>query len=330
MKYISKEWLAFLRQQYPIGSRIRLRERGATDPQPIKPGSMGTLQRIDSIGTFHVKWDDGRSVELAVGQDSFTVQPPEPTMLKLYMPLTISLYEKNEWGDWENDCEIMDDRSAHAYLRAYEDKIIEALIEARTPEEKQRGIMHWYNANDSVNEKVRSVVFTAERRDNRRWGVAECQVVGTLTPEEMETLTGYIGGQASDGWGEVFEQREIRVDDGKLYVHLWNSDNWSIMTEKDRFDPAFSHRLPDLCWSVKETDGSLIYIKKGEDGSFPSEWDVGNAEKNRHIADYNNKKRGITWAQRQAMEFGSMYGWDCPGADPGSYERAQEQGMQML
>ena len=313
---LSPEWQKFLQEQFPTGSRVKVRQ--TADLRHIVPGTTGKLEHIDENGAFQIRLDDGSAETLQIGTDSFSVLPPETHTMKLYMPLTADLTEYNDWGDLDDN--LYSSLDGHA-LTNYADEILAALEKNRMPEEAERGIMHWYHEDDSVNAKVRSVVFTAEKRDGQLWGVAVCSVVGELTPEELDTLKDYVSGQASDGWGEGFEQREIRTDDGEMYVHLWSFDDWSVHTEEERFAPKLAEGLPDLCWSTLPGTGELICIKRGESGYYPSDWETGDPVKNRETADYANERRGITKAQEQAMVTGSMVGWNAPGADPKFYEQ---------
>ena len=317
-----KEWLNFFRDQYPVGSQIRLRELENPKGGFFK-GQMGTLMEIDEDAKFHIQWENGQTSCLIPGHDSFSVLPPEPVTLKLYMPLCAEVFRTDPWDGPSDEPEEMSDRE----ILRQEDAIVAAMVRNQCPEEAERGIMRWYNHGDSVDEKVQSVVFTAEEREGKLWGVAQCRIVGTLSDSELETLKEYISGQASDGWGEGFEQREIPTSDGDMYVHLWNWENWDILTEKERFGPKFAEGLPDLCFSTLASTGELICIKRGERGYYPSDWSTEDRAENKALADYNNARLGITDAQRKAMECGSMSGWDVPGADPAAYE-SQEQTKQ--
>lgn len=50
-------------------------------------------------------------------------------------------------------------------------------------------------------------------------------------------------------------------------------------------------------------------------------------QRNVELADQLNEQLGVNMWQRQAMEVGSMRGWDVPGADPAKYQ--EDYGHQM-
>ena len=50
---------------------------------------------------------------------------------------------------------------------------------------------------------------------------------------QIEKVKAYWEGQESDGWGEGFEQRGIKIPEGELYVSFWNSgDEFFLTTEE--------------------------------------------------------------------------------------------------
>jgi hypothetical protein len=100
-------------------------------------------------------------------------------------------------------------------------EIQSAIIKARGPEESKRGLMAYYRDADSVNEKVRSLFIDTTIHGGKLLAVASLDLTGPLTPEELDTLRRYMTGQYSDGWGENFGQRDIRMDKGVINAHLW-------------------------------------------------------------------------------------------------------------
>ena len=67
----------------------------------------------------------------------------------------------------------------------------------------------------------------------KEWGVLEVESHNQLSEREIEAVKEYWEGQESDGWGEGFEQRGIKIPEGELYVSFWNSgDEFFLTTEE--------------------------------------------------------------------------------------------------
>lgn len=58
------------RLEYPPGTRLLLNDM--KDPYaPVPAGTRGTVRVVNDMGTIHMQWDNGRSLGLIPGEDSF-------------------------------------------------------------------------------------------------------------------------------------------------------------------------------------------------------------------------------------------------------------------
>ncbi len=221
-----QKYVQFLRTQFPPGSRVLLTSKGNPESE-VNNGVQGTLAKVDSAGRFLVDWDTGQHTALNPEYDIFQLRQPASIEMKLYFPVTADRYCRNEWGDLEEEPEELTGRE----LTPYAGNIQTALAAEQLPEEQERGLMRWYDKNDTLSWKVRSAKFDVEEKDGVLWGIADCRIDSPLEGEELQQLVSYLSGQASDGWGEGFEQRPIFLNEEELYVHLWQERDWEISQE---------------------------------------------------------------------------------------------------
>ena len=70
MKTYNKAKIESLRESYPKGTVVRC--LSMDDPfHPISKGTLGKVLYVDDIGTIHVAWENGSSLGLVIGEDSF-------------------------------------------------------------------------------------------------------------------------------------------------------------------------------------------------------------------------------------------------------------------
>lgn len=69
-EFMSRNQVEFIRQLYPANTRILLQHM--EDPYaPVPAGTRGTVKYVDDIGQIGVAWDNGRSLSLIPGVDTY-------------------------------------------------------------------------------------------------------------------------------------------------------------------------------------------------------------------------------------------------------------------
>ena len=93
------------------------------------------------------------------------------------------------------------------------------------------------------------------------YGCTTLKLKEYLDTQDFSELCEFITGQYSDGWGEGFEQREIPVEGGNLYVHFWQGHETKF---RQRTKPQEEHntmppeRKPKL--KLLGHDGNIFSI----------------------------------------------------------------------
>ena len=146
--------------------------------------------------------------------------------MKFYSPLTADFFPnepdyEDEFYDEYEGCPL----DGHDLLQ-YADAVDEAV--KKDIADFNGDLMQYYHEDDSVRRKVVRAVPTVDEVNGELVGSLWVDTDAPLTAEEQAVFCAYISGQYSDGWGEGFEQREIDVGDGKLYVHFWQDHDFEL------------------------------------------------------------------------------------------------------
>lgn len=177
--------------------------------------------------------------------------------MKFYSPLTADFFPNEP--DYED--EFSDEYEGYPQdgheLLEYETAIHDA-VENDT-RDFGGNLMQYYHEDDSVRGKVVTAIPSVEVHGNKLCGCLTVELKEPLLDDEQTVLCNYITGQYSDGWGEGFEQRDIRVDDGTLAVHFWQEDGFKMTPSFEKIPKPEKNSLRPKMQLIGQ-DGNIFAI----------------------------------------------------------------------
>ena len=136
-----------------------------------------------------------------------------------YFPLSVQVEDE--------DSEDLYDVTSGS-VRWFEDEIQEAIDDYQSDIEMEKYLC---DDNDEIQRKLIAAEWGVETLNGELYGRMKLTLKEPLTAEETEQMRSEVTGQASDGFGESFEQHPITLDDEKYYVSFWNSgDDYFVYT----------------------------------------------------------------------------------------------------
>ena len=147
-----------------------------------------------------------------------------------YFPLSVQVEDE----DSEDLYNVSSDS-----VRWFEDEIQEAIDDYQSDIEMERYLC---DDNADIQRKLISAEWGVETLNGELYGRMKLTLKEPLTAEETEEMRSQVTGQASDGFGESFEQHPITLDDEKYYVSFWNSGDDYFVYTTDEMDEYLSQQ----------------------------------------------------------------------------------------
>ena len=188
---------------------------------------------MERLGASLIKRDGAMQTKygIVISEEWYCQKLPEDLeVLRLVSPLEGSFYNTTAYEDFEDTSEELDGRGLIPYASA----ILEKLKQEDWSYEGEKGLAR-YLSNQLLARRVVRMFPSIQEYEGKLYGILEVTSRGALLPQEIRTIQEDWRGQASDGWGEGFEQREIQVDGGELYVSFYTSRQPFEIYEEEEF-----------------------------------------------------------------------------------------------
>lgn len=138
--------------------------------------------------------------------------------IKVVSPLTAEFVANTRSGDFEEDIQEVKGRE----LLPYESVIQRAVAQHAD------NLLCYYNGPESIKADLVSMVPSVENYKGELCGCTVIEYKQDLSEPQWNAVFDYLAGQYADGWGESFEQLDIKVRDGYLNVHFWQPEGFEL------------------------------------------------------------------------------------------------------
>lgn len=282
--------------------------------------------------------------EISTGERMIQRNAPYRIEMKLLSPLAGVFFRKckhGKKGDVEEPGREMDGRELAHYeeaVRKAVDKVNRPEIEGGNPFDLME---ECFDGSPSIQEKVEHGVISIENMEGVLYGCTTLLLKESLEAWELEEMCEYISMQYSDGWGEVFEQRDIPADGGiiRVYFDSIESPDFQIQSTviknpnldypKTRIPESATTTLPKAktpCLQMKKPKPKLSFTRHGRhifsvlSGAMQILIKTGQREEANEMYDRVSKVRGYEESLAIIREYVEI--------EPDSAREKEEQGEQ--